>query len=451
MKGGIAAGLCALAALEDLGVEPNIDVAIELVVAEETTGVGTRAAALEVPDPVAALILEPTGGAIVPIGTSLQFFTVEVTGRSAHTSAPWRGVDAFERLIWVRESLVELGRKRGEGYRHPLFADVPTAIPFAIGTASAGNWRAAVPDHATMSGRIGVAPGEPVAAVRGEFQRVLDQVAATDDWLRAHPPTVRWDGEGRTGWETPVEHELIVSLRDAHRVRRGGRGGAGRGSARPRPARSDRARPAGEAGMSEKTVASADGTATAKVLSRQLGIKLGTCYHLLRTLLASGYVVRLPGGRYDVGHRAASLNRHLQRRSGPSPELAVILTRLHNMTHETSYISGWHHGTLTLQQYISGLHAVSVGNLDVGYTGHMHARASCKAVLAFLPEEQVAAMFKGVELAAVTPRTIVDYDHLTVELARVRRQSEPAYPPDPRDARPRGSGAPRQRSLEAAR
>ncbi|MFI7643116.1 M20 family metallopeptidase [Nonomuraea sp. NPDC049400] len=221
MKGGIAAGLYALAALEDLGVEPDIDVAIELVVAEETTGVGTRAAALEVPDSVAALILEPTGGAIVPISTSLQFFTVEVTGRSAHTSAPWRGVDAFERLIWVREALVELGRKRGEGYRHPLFADVPTAIPFAIGTASAGNWRAAVPDHATMSGRIGVAPGESVEAVRGEFQRVLDQVAATDDWLRAHPPTVRWDGEGRTGWETPVEHELIVTLRDAQRTRMG--------------------------------------------------------------------------------------------------------------------------------------------------------------------------------------------------------------------------------------
>ncbi len=221
MKGDIAAGLYALAALEDLGVEPDIDVAVELVVAEETTGVGTRAAALEVPDPVAALILEPTGGAIAPISTSLQFFTVEVTGRSAHISAPWRGVDAFERLIWVREALVELGRKRGEGYRHPLFADVPTAIPFAIGTASAGNWRAAVPDHATMSGRIGVAPGEPVEAVRGEFQRVLDQVAATDDWLGAHPPAVRWNGEARTAWETPVEQELIVTLRDAQRTRMG--------------------------------------------------------------------------------------------------------------------------------------------------------------------------------------------------------------------------------------
>ncbi|GAA1300064.1 transcriptional regulator [Planotetraspora silvatica] len=171
-----------------------------------------------------------------------------------------------------------------------------------------------------------------------------------------------------------------------------------------------------------EAVAAADGTATAKMLSRQLGLKPGTCYHLLRTLLAGGYVVRLPGGRYDVGHRAASLNRHLQRRSGPPPELAVILARLHNKINEASFVSGWHHGTLTLQHYISGHDTPGVGDLDVGYTGHMHARASCKSVLAFLPEDQVAAMFEGVELAAVTPHTIVDHDALIFELAQVRRQ-----------------------------
>ncbi|MEQ4725335.1 IclR family transcriptional regulator [Nonomuraea sp. B19D2] len=171
-----------------------------------------------------------------------------------------------------------------------------------------------------------------------------------------------------------------------------------------------------------EAVAAAEGAATAKVLSRQLGLKLGTCYHLLRTLVATGYLVRLPGGCYDAGPRAASLSRHLQQRAGPSPELAVILTRLHNKTQEASYLSGWRHGTLTMQHYLSGLHAVSVGGLDVGYTGHMHARASCKAVLAFLPEEQVAAMFEGVELAPLTPRTITDYDAFVAELAQIRRQ-----------------------------
>lgn len=171
-----------------------------------------------------------------------------------------------------------------------------------------------------------------------------------------------------------------------------------------------------------EAVAAADGTATAKILGRKLDIKIGTCYHILRTLLAAGYVVRLPGGRYDVGPRSASMSRHLQRRSGPTPELAVILTRLHNKTHETSYMSGWYHGTLILQHYLSGTHTLSVANLDVGYTGHMHARASCKAVLAFLPEEQVAALFEGVELERVAPSTITDYDDLLVDLACARRQ-----------------------------
>ncbi|WP_409464338.1 IclR family transcriptional regulator [Amycolatopsis sp. GA6-003] len=171
-----------------------------------------------------------------------------------------------------------------------------------------------------------------------------------------------------------------------------------------------------------EAVAAADGSATAKVLSRQLGIKIGTCYHLLRTLVAGGYLLRLPGGRYDVGPRAASLSRHLQRRSGPSPELALILTRLHNKTQETSYVAGWHHGTLTLQHFLSGLHTLNVGNLDVGYTGSMHARASCKAVLAFLPEEQVAAMFDGVPMEPVTPNTITDYEALAADLAAIRRR-----------------------------
>ncbi|HWN32180.1 MAG TPA: IclR family transcriptional regulator [Pseudonocardia sp.] len=171
-----------------------------------------------------------------------------------------------------------------------------------------------------------------------------------------------------------------------------------------------------------EAIAAGDGTATAKVLGRQLDLKIGTCYHLLRTLVGSGHVVRLPGGRYDIGPRSAALGRHLQRRAGPSPELAVILTRLHNRTHETSYLSGWYRGGLVLQHFLAGLHSLHVVNLDVGYTGHMHARASCKAVLAFLPREQVATMFEGVELAPVTARTITDFDELTRELARVRRQ-----------------------------
>ncbi|MFJ6598661.1 IclR family transcriptional regulator [Streptomyces violaceusniger] len=169
-----------------------------------------------------------------------------------------------------------------------------------------------------------------------------------------------------------------------------------------------------------EAIAAGESSATAKTLSRQLGIKIGTCYHLLRTLKAGEYVVRLPDGRYDVGPKAASLSRHLQRRSGPAVELVMVLTRLHHRSQETSYMTGWYHDRLFLQHFLPGPNTVLIPNLDVGCTGFMHARASCKAVLAFLPEETVTAMFDGAEPAALTCRTLTDWDSFMMDLAKVR-------------------------------
>ncbi|MEV7797152.1 IclR family transcriptional regulator [Streptomyces sp. NPDC087512] len=169
-----------------------------------------------------------------------------------------------------------------------------------------------------------------------------------------------------------------------------------------------------------EAIASSEGAATAKTLSRHLGINLGTCYHLLRTLRAGEYVVRLKGGSYDVGPRAAALSRHLQRRSGPAVELAMILTRLHQRTQETVYMTGWYHGRLFLQHFLLGPETVRVDNLDVGCTGYMHARASCKAVLAFLPAETVELLFDDLSLSALTPRTITDWSVFVADLAGAR-------------------------------
>lgn len=171
-----------------------------------------------------------------------------------------------------------------------------------------------------------------------------------------------------------------------------------------------------------QAVAEMGGGATAKSLSRHLGLSMGRCYHILRTLKTAGYIVRLPGGRVDIGAQGASLGRQLRARFEPLPELFAVLSRLHSRTRETSYVSGWHHGVITLLQFIAGEQALSVRGLDVGYTGDMHARASCKAVLAHLPHEQIDIMFRGVELRRLTAHTHGDADGLTVELANVRRQ-----------------------------
>lgn len=128
-----------------------------------------------------------------------------------------------------------------------------------------------------------------------------------------------------------------------------------------------------------EAVAERNGTATPKSLARQLGLKQSTCYHLLRTLKSEGYVVRLPGGEFDIGPRGSALGKNISTRTGPAPDIAAILTRLHNKTRETAYVCGWFHGTILRQQIITGLHSLTVKNLDVGYVGNMHARASCQA------------------------------------------------------------------------
>ncbi|MDV8071470.1 IclR family transcriptional regulator [Rhodococcus sp. IEGM 1366] len=171
-----------------------------------------------------------------------------------------------------------------------------------------------------------------------------------------------------------------------------------------------------------EAIAERNGTATAKSLARQLGLKQSTCYHLLRTLRAGDYIVRLPGGQFDIGPHGAALAKNVSARTGPAPDISAILTRLHNKTRETAYVCGWFHGTILRQQVLSGLHALTVKNLDVGYVGNLHARASCQAVLAYLPESQVRTMFSGVELTPLTPNTISNYEALVIELAAVRRR-----------------------------
>lgn len=168
-------------------------------------------------------------------------------------------------------------------------------------------------------------------------------------------------------------------------------------------------------------VATGQGQATAKSIARRLGLRSATCYHILRTLKSEGYLVRVGTGFYDVGPRGGNLGHHLGFRSGPSPEILALLSRLNSRTRETVYVCGWYHGSIVMQQLINETGPVTVSPLDVGYSVNIHARASCKAVLAHLPCEIVETMFSGVPMPALTVHTTSSYEELIKELAQVRK------------------------------
>ncbi len=217
MKGGIVAGIWALLALEAAGVDLAHQVELQLVVGEETTGIGTRHAvrALDLTEVRAAVVLEPTSGRIVTVNTGLQFFDVQVTGRAAHSSAPWEGVDAFDKMVLVREAMRAEAARRSARYRHPLLSGVPDPMPFAVGEFHAGTYRASVPATARMSGRYGLRPGESVREAREAFVAAVDAAADRDPWLREHRPAFTWDHMGLPGWDTdpdaPVVRDLVAA------------------------------------------------------------------------------------------------------------------------------------------------------------------------------------------------------------------------------------------------
>lgn len=217
MKGGIAAAIWALRALELAGIELSCEVELQLVVGEEQTGSGTRFAAseLDLGSVAAAIVLEPSDNQIVVVNTGLQFFEVTVEGKAAHTSAPWAGVDAFEKLLTVREAMMSVAERRSRSYAHPLFEHLPTALPFAIGTVSAGTYRASVPATASMSGRIGLMPGESPDQARLEYAAAVAEVANQSDWLITHPPTMSWTTRGLAGWETAQDEQVVLALTSA--------------------------------------------------------------------------------------------------------------------------------------------------------------------------------------------------------------------------------------------
>lgn len=156
-----------------------------------------------------------------------------------------------------------------------------------------------------------------------------------------------------------------------------------------------------------EAIARSEGSARAKEIADSTSIGLATCYQILRTLRHDGYVTRVDHGRYQLGPRCALLAEHYRRHGPQTKELRTILERLHADLNETTYLTIRDNSAITVNAFLVSTRALRVEGLEVGYSGHPHARASCKAVLAFLPRAEVDRyLSSGSKLTQVTPHTI---------------------------------------------
>ncbi|SNR56806.1 IclR family transcriptional regulator [Actinomadura mexicana] len=158
---------------------------------------------------------------------------------------------------------------------------------------------------------------------------------------------------------------------------------------------------------------------TTSEIASLTGLNRATAYRFCQTLLSLGYLEEIQSRTFRPGLKAISLARAALS-SRELPEMArPHLQRLRESTGETVNMA-----------LLSGAEVVYVARLlnddllalrlFVGSRLPVHATSLGRAILAFLPPEEIEQILGDRALEAVTQYTITDRDKLTQELDRIR-------------------------------
>jgi IclR family transcriptional regulator, acetate operon repressor len=169
-----------------------------------------------------------------------------------------------------------------------------------------------------------------------------------------------------------------------------------------------------------ETIAEAGGEATLTELANRTGLNISTCHHLLATLIKRGFATKVAGRRlYALGTRIvllshACLQVDLPRRAEP------YLEAVNRATGETVHLAALQGDAVVTLAVREARHAVRVDTGKVGRMEAPHATSVGKAILAWLPEDEMRRILAG-GMKRFTEHTITDFPALFESLRVVRR------------------------------
>ena len=203
MKGGVVAGLHALAALRDAGDHP--EVVLLAVGSEEDGGLGTFAALERDAAFDACLIPEPTAFEVVCAQAGALTFSVTVRGRAAHAALRLAGRSALDRYIGLHLAIQAHERALNRDVEHPAMRALALPYPVSVGRIEGGEWSSSVPDRVRFEGRLGVPLGTEPAEARAAFEAVLDDGEPP-------PAEIEWTGGQFAPGATPTGHPWVTAV-----------------------------------------------------------------------------------------------------------------------------------------------------------------------------------------------------------------------------------------------
>jgi len=190
MKGGVAAMLEAIKSIQKAGVKLRGDLTVEIVPDEEATCMGTLSCCEREYKADAAIIPEPTNmNVLVAMRGSLNG-RITVFGRAGHAEMAqphWKeggAVNAIWKAVKIIQALKELTEdwRTSPDKRHK-FLDPDIVMPTLI---KGGEWFVTYPEKVEITFNSDFIPS--TVNMREAIEEKIMSVAATDPWMKEHPP-----------------------------------------------------------------------------------------------------------------------------------------------------------------------------------------------------------------------------------------------------------------------
>lgn len=213
MKSGVGLNLFLSRLLNDLDIRLAGDLTIHSVIEEECTGNGALAASLR-DRADACVVTEPSYGEYPLAHLGVMWFRVHVEGKSAHAGHAWQGVNAVVKAAPIVLALRDLDEAMNV-HVHPMWEGVTHPINLNVGVIQGGDWPSTVPGACDLHCRVSFFPDMSKDQLRAWIAEAIDAVVQGDEWLKAHPPTLTFDGFQTDGVILDAETPFLDVLKQA--------------------------------------------------------------------------------------------------------------------------------------------------------------------------------------------------------------------------------------------
>jgi IclR family acetate operon transcriptional repressor len=171
-----------------------------------------------------------------------------------------------------------------------------------------------------------------------------------------------------------------------------------------------------------EVIADAGGEATLTEIAARAELNISTSHHLLSTLVRRGYVAKVPGRRsYALGGRILELGYACLRQIDLPRRAEPFIARLSEATGEAVHLVTLKGETMVTLARREARTMSGPGTM-IRPDG-AHAKASGKAILAWLPEHEAKRVTTAQGMIKFTPNTITEWPALNEDLRFVRRNS----------------------------